>query len=162
MVFEGHLNRYSKPVQQRVRNDRVKMFFVSTKDEAVWPYHSFVDFDRGLNLYQTLHVKEDWQKQDFLDNHRLEAILSNFKRNSYLNIWFKSDSDLDNFLKNASLIEVNDERVPSDKISVSGARLTIDVSESTKKINYFFLKILSRDDRFKQSLRLIALTRAVQ
>jgi len=134
------------------------MFFVSPIDGELLPYHYFVDFERGLNLYQMRHIEEDWQKDGVDESQILEVILSNFKRNNYLNIWFKSNQGLQDFAKSHTAIEVNDELVPDDRMTLSGDRLSIDISGRTEKINYFFLKVLSSDDRFKSTIRLIALT----
>jgi len=161
IVFKGPLSIYAKARKFRVRNDRARIFFMSPLSGEILPYHYFVDFVRRLNIYQTLHVKEDFPSDNYDDQYRLEAILSNFKKNNYLNIWFKSNKGLQDFAKSHTLIEVNDELVPDDRMILSGDRLSIDISGRTKKINYFFLKVLSSDDRFKSTIRLIALTRSL-
>jgi len=158
IVFKGPLSIYVEPTSHKAKNDRVRIFFVSPIDGELLPYHYFVDLKRRLNIYQIGHVKEDWQKDGVDERQRLEAILSNFKKNNYLNIWFKSNKGLQNFAKSHTSIEVNDELVPDDRMTLSGDRLSIDISGRTKKINYFFLKVLSSDDRFKSTIRLIALT----
>ncbi|MFQ5353474.1 MAG: hypothetical protein ACE5DR_00870 [Thermodesulfobacteriota bacterium] len=160
IVFKGPLHRYLKPEAHKVRSERVRIFFVNKKDGAVLPYNDLIDFEKSLNLYQTAQVRRDCNNGVCDDPRTLEAILSNFKENSRLNIWFKSPRDTQNFLKNVTSIELNDERVPAKRISVSGGSLRIDISSSTHNIKYVFLKVVSLDDSFKQSLRRISLTGA--
>lgn len=160
IVFKGPLSRYEEPGEVRVKNNRVRMFFVSPGGGEILPYHYFIDFRRGLNLYQTLMVKKDCMKEGCNDSHVLEAILSSFKGDKYIKIWFKSSMALQAFLNTSPVIEVNDERVTSKRVSVSGRELSIDVSEIRERINYFFLKIISDDDKFKSYISLTAMDSA--
>lgn len=160
IVFRGPLHRYKKPGELRAKNNRVRILFVRKKDGAVLPYHDLIGFEQQINIYQTKQVYEDCPKGSCADKHKLEAILSNFKRNNYMNIWFTSRDGLERFLKNVTSIEVNDEPVSREKIHVSDEVISIDVSKLRDRINYFFLRITSADDRFKESFRLIALTKS--
>ena len=55
------------------------------------------------------------------------------------------------------MIEINDEEIPPGRMSVLDDTLIIDVSASTTRVNYFFFKIISADEEFKQDIVFISL-----
>jgi len=157
IVFKGPLHRYKKPVVQRVKNNHARIFFMNLDDGTPMPYHYFIDFERGANLYQTVHVKDDWKEGEARDPRVLEAILANEGQNRYLGIWFRGRSELEGFMRGLDTLEVNDEPVPRESITLKGDHLIIDIGDTTERIRYYFLKIRSRDEGFRQGIRLIAL-----
>jgi len=159
IVFKGPLHRYKQPNEEiRAANNRVMIFFVRRKDGYALPYHPVINFEKARNLYQTEQVRGDCPRGKCVDKDRLDAILSNFKTNNYLNINFRSGKDAELFMKNAPLFEINDELVSRGAMRVSGSRLSVDVSDATGRTNYFFLTIISSDKGFKDAIRRIYLT----
>jgi len=163
IVYKGPLQRYKKPEEERrVRNDRVRIFFVRKPDGAVLPYSNYVDFKRGENLFQTEQVMGDCPDGDCTEKGRLDLILSNFERNRYLNIWFRSSGALEKFMKTLSRLEINGAPVPRGMIMRSGARLSIDLGRTKGKINYYFLTVISHDDGLREKIRRIELVREIK
>ncbi len=159
IVFKGPLHRHMDYRVRRVRNKKARIFFVDTKRGTPAPYHFFVDFSRGLNLYQTVDVKSDFRPGEAPDPHGLEAILSNEGRNRYLGIWFTGRRELEGFMRGLKALEINDEAVPGERILSEGDHILVDISDTTDSIRYYFLKISSRDRGLRQRIRLIALTK---
>ncbi len=159
IVYKGPLFRYSKPTEQRVRNGRVRIFFVNIETGVPAPYSEVIDFTRGLNLYQTMHVMSDWKLNEERDPRVLEAILSNLRRNRYLEIWFLREGGAEKFLENLRSFELNGEQVPVQKFVDKNGHLVLDISGTTDKMNYYFVTIRSSDERFMQDIRFIGLSR---
>jgi len=159
ITFKGPLHYYRELVEHRVRNSRARIFFMNPTDATPVPYHYFIDFKRGVNIYQTIAVKSDLKEGEIWDPYVLEAILANEEKSRYLGIWFTGRRELEGFMRGLKTLEINDKAVPRERVAPEGDHVIIDVSDTTDRIRYYFLKITFRDSGPRDGIRLIALTR---
>ncbi|MCP4137995.1 MAG: hypothetical protein GY754_43935 [bacterium] len=132
--FYGHINR-SREIP--VDNKRAAFFYYSSSKRELLDYHNTIDFEKGINIYQTDQVFFD--TKNIGKKRTIEAILFHRENPKFLRINFKSSKITDNIV-----LSLNHEQISRAYFSKNS--IFIDLSKLNGLSNYFFLSLSSLKD----------------
>ena len=154
--FKGPLTYYHPPDQEHeVDNNKTEIFYLDDASKKVLSYSDFINIETGENLHQLRQVMKDGPTQCDA-SYFLDAILKkNPSSKNTVAITLDPETNLRNFLRNVSRIELNGRAIK--KVSASNHAIYIDTSNMSG-VNFLFLKIVSTSKEFKNHLKEIRLS----
>lgn len=156
IIFKGPLTYYSPSADKifKAQNARTEIFYLN-EDKTLSSYGNHIDFEKGVNIFQTKQVMGDCPFGGCGDGRVVEAILKGSNNDGFISICFKSKDGGRRFLSSLKTIELNGE--PVRKLSVLDDSIVLDIRDFKKDINFFFLKITSFSKTFKDDLKSIGM-----